>query len=207
MANNFPKNFQETVIFHLRQWRQPVEKRDLKKREGEKTRRGRGEKEREKKKQEGKNEQKISPLLTYRIILPISPQRAATSTVQTNEATKRVALCSQRATIAEVPPLKIVSPFSLVARRAEELPVFTSNPPPHCRTVHFEIRNSRSSPSPFRLSLLLLSISTILSPCPPPSLAEDRTAPILQRSLSIYLQSIYALSLFLSIVAIAEKAD
>lgn len=130
------------------------------------TREGRKRK-REKKKQEGKNEQKISPLLTYRIILPISPQRAATSTVQTNEATKRVALCSQRATIAEVPPLKIVSPFSLVARRAEELPVFTSNPPPHCRTVHFEIRNSRSSPSPFRLSLLLLSISTILSPCPP----------------------------------------
>ena len=39
-------------------------------------------------------------------------------------------MCSQRATIAEVPPLKIVSPFSLVARRAEELPVFTSNPLP-----------------------------------------------------------------------------
>lgn len=137
----------------------------FKKTRGRKNETREGRKRKREKKQEGKNEQKISPLLTYRIILPISPQRAATSTVQTNEATKRVALCSQRATIAEVPPLKIVSPFSLVARRAEELPVFTSNPPPHCRTVHFEIRNSRSSP--FRLSLLLLSISTILSPCPP----------------------------------------
>lgn len=36
-------------------------------------------------------------------------------------------MCSRCATIAEVPPLKIVSPFSLAA---EELPVFTSDPPP-----------------------------------------------------------------------------
>lgn len=62
MANNFPKNFQETVIFHLRQWRQPVEKRDLKKREGEKTRRGRGEKEREKKKNRKEKMNKKFPL-------------------------------------------------------------------------------------------------------------------------------------------------
>lgn len=91
MANNFPKNFQETVIFHLTTMASTCREEGFgKKREREgKKREKKQKKKKEEKKQEGKNEQKISPLLTYRIILPISPQRAPTSRVRSNERSYR----------------------------------------------------------------------------------------------------------------------
>lgn len=87
----FQKIFKKPSYFIWRQWRQPVGKRDSGKNERGRGKRGRKnkKKKKEEKKQEGKNEQKISPLLTYRIILPISPQRAPTSRVRSNERSYR----------------------------------------------------------------------------------------------------------------------